>query len=61
MLLNKLGIHSLNEMKAIAEKNGIKLGKCYEKGEWKYFYFSFSGISEDKIIPAVELLQSIWG
>ena len=53
--------HSLNEMKAIAEKNGIKLGKCYEKGEWKYFYFSFSGISEDKIIPAVELLQSIWG
>lgn len=52
--------HSLNEMKTTAEKNGIQLGKCYEKGEWKYFYFSFSGISEDKIVPAVELLQYIW-
>jgi len=51
---------SLSEMKRIAENNGIKLGKCYEKGEWKYFYLSFSGIEEDKITPAVELLKSIW-
>ena len=52
--------YSLEELKSRAESSGVKLGKCREKDGLKYFYLSFSGIEEERIPQAAELLKTIW-
>lgn len=50
----------MNTLKDAAYASGIRLGKCREKNGLKYFYLCFSGISEEEIPAAVELLFAAW-
>lgn len=52
--------HNMEYLKKAAYESGIKLGKCREKNDLKYFYLCFSGIEEEKIPQAVECLWEAW-
>lgn len=52
--------YSMDYLIKAACENGIKLGKCREKNNLKYFYLCFSGIEEEKIPQAVECLRKAW-
>lgn len=52
--------YSMDYLKKAANDSGIKLGKCREKNNLKYFYLCFSGIKEEKIPQAVECLREAW-
>ena len=56
----KLRINSpMQIIKAKAEQNGIRLGKCREKNGLKYFYLSFAGLPSQCIEEAVLKLYDV--